>query len=552
MGRSWGWRAPAFVAACVALVATASTAGACEPGATLRGPDANTTAAANAAAAGDEAVPSARCGPGSHPETGVQGEVPRADRQSGRVLQAYTCNVEELGHFWGQGTSYVNQSYGSCAYLATRAGDTASPGVQVVDVSDVRHPVLASTLRTPAMLAAWESLKVNERRGLLAAVTALGPAGNGAVFFDVYDIATDCRHPRLLDSVSGQQLSIPSNAAGHEGNWSADGNTYWSDGIGAMTAIDVTDPTAPHVLYVGSPSPSGHGFGISADGDRLYLAQSGNLTQSLAGAADPTGQNPNGLIVLDASDIQQRRPNPQLRRVSSLFWADGGTAQMAVPVTYLGHPYVVFTDELLYGGGRIIDLGDEHHPRIVSKLKLAIQLPAYADARAADTQASGIFGYNAHYCAVDRPTDPTAAACGYFESGIRVFDIRDPAHPREIAYFHPPAQLGHNAQLDGSEHAAGTGANNQLTADWCSSPPRFVGSQLWVACQDYGFMTLQLARSTYPLPPLRGTTGSMLLVAPQLPLALVAVLAGTAADVRRRRRPRGDRRHRTRSYQPAC
>ena len=31
-----------------------------------------------------------------------------------------------------------------------------------------------------------------------------------------------------------------------------------------------------------------------------------------------------------------------------------------------------------------------------------------------------------------------------------------------------------------------------LTADYCSSPPRFVGKdQLWVSCQDNGFMTLR-------------------------------------------------------------
>lgn len=40
--------------------------------------------------------------------------------------------------------------------------------------------------------------------------------------------------------------------------------------------------------------------------------------------------------------------------------------------------------------------------------------------------------------------------------------------------------------------AARGGATVELTADWCSSPPRFVApDQLWVTCQDDGFMALR-------------------------------------------------------------
>jgi hypothetical protein len=44
-------------------------------------------------------VPRANCGPGSRPETGLQGQVPLADRQSGRSSQGYWCNLELVGRY---------------------------------------------------------------------------------------------------------------------------------------------------------------------------------------------------------------------------------------------------------------------------------------------------------------------------------------------------------------------------------------------------------------------------------------------------------------------
>lgn len=81
--------------------------------------------------------------------------------------------------------------------------------------------------------------------------------------------------------------------------------------------------------------------------------------------------------------------------------------------------------------------------------------------------------------------------------------IREPGAPREIAYYNPPAQVGRNAELTGSEHASNPALSGALTADWCSSPPRFVGNQLWVTCQDNGFMALRFTNRSYPLGPAR-------------------------------------------------
>ena len=93
--------------------------------------------------------------------------------------------------------------------------------------------------------------------------------------------------------------------------------------------------------------------------------------------------------------------------MGDVTWPDGSTAQMTIPVTIGGHPYVVETDEGANGGARIIDVADETKPRVVAKLKLEIQMPANGS-RAAETGTSG-FGYNTHYCGVPQRTDPGIA-----------------------------------------------------------------------------------------------------------------------------------------------
>lgn len=482
-------------------------------------------------------VAAAQCGAGSLPETGLQGQVPLADRKSGRNLQGYRCNLELVGQYQGAGASVVSPSTSNCAYLSTSGSLVdplqslePSPGAQVVDVSSTAHPALSGNLTGPAMLAGtWESLKVNEPRKLLGGVAVGLEVGAG--FFDVYDV-TDCAHPVHLNVVAGTPLELPDNLLGHEGNWSPDGKTYWSTGnvTGLITAIDVSKPQSPQILYTGLAGfPANHGVELSADGNRLYLATC----------------FPGGVVVLDVSDIQSRKAAPSIRQVGAVSWNPFSCGQHALPVTYGGKPYLIAPDEFDSEGVHIIDISDETKPVVVRQIQLQIQQLQNAATRTADTAGDGLFGYEAHYCAVDTPTDPKALACGYFQSGVRVFNIADPMQPREIAYYNPPAQTGKGLTLQHSLHAwlgglaptvsdlytsgsgvtVGTGTidaryvgafvaelpgllaglgngdpvSGNLSADWCSSPPRFVGNQLWVSCMDNGFMALQFTNGAYPI-----------------------------------------------------
>ncbi|WP_029921386.1 LVIVD repeat-containing protein [Nevskia soli] len=485
---------------------------------------------------GTDAVATAQCGAGSLPETALQGEVPLADRQSGRNLQGYRCNLEMVGQYQGTGASVVSPSTGTCAYMST--GGTLldplqilepSPGVLVVDASNPAQPVQSANLTGPSMLiGTWESLKVSETRKLLGGV-AVGPLVGG-VFFDVYDI-TDCAHPVQTNAIAGTSLELPDNVLGHEGNWSPDGMTYWATGTaaGSITAIDVSNPKSPKIVFTGLEGfPANHGVELSADGNTLYLATC----------------LPGGVQVLDVSDIQSRKAAPSIRQVGSVTWNALSCAQHALPVSWGGKPYLIAPDEFDSEGIHIIDISDPTQPKIVNQIQLQIQLLKNAALRTADTVGDGAFGYESHYCTVDTTTDPKALACGYFQSGIRVFNIANPLQPREIAYFNPPAQTGKGLSLQHSLHAwiggllppisdlytstsgvsvgtgtidlryiggfvadlpallanAGTGpVSGNLSADWCSSPPRFVGNQLWVTCMDNGFMALRFTNGVYPI-----------------------------------------------------
>ncbi len=452
-------------------------------------------------AMGGESVPKATCGPDDRTESGLQGQTTGAERLGdpglGDSELGYNCNLELVGQTQGEGTSWQMAWFDDCAYYDTANNPAQQDlGTRVVDVSDPRNPQVTEFLTTDAMLDPWESLKVNQKRKLLAGVQFGGPG------FDIYDVS-DCRHPVLKASVV-----LPDDVDGHGGDFAPDGRTYWGTdigGTGTIYAIDVTDPSNP--TYLGQFPHNAHDISISKDGTRAYLAQIGNF-----GRFD----DPNGLVILDVSEIQERRPNPQVSVISTLFWEDGSIAQFPQPVTIRGRPYLIFTDEGGSGGifrpavedacarglppfgfARIIDISDETNPTIVSKLKLEVHDPANCNEILKDP-AYNIFGYDGHYCGVDNARNAKILACSYFRSGIRVFDIRDPSHPEEIAYFKPGARR--TEILPGSQLANREG---DRTTDWATARIRIRKHkkakgkkdksklEIWFTTQDNGFQVVR-------------------------------------------------------------
>jgi hypothetical protein len=160
------------------------------------------------------------------------------------------------------------------------------------------------------------------------------------------------------------------------------------------------------------------------EGDRAYL---------------PYGEG--GAIIVDISD--PRRP----RMVSQLIF-QGLCSRQGIH-TYLPLPrrkLALINDEAINENGEenlnmagIVDLKDEKEPRLISLFPQP--LPPPDSGLKNFFEKGGRFGpHNQHHpnhqpCLEDRDD---IAYLTYFNAGLRIYDIRDPRAPREIAYFIPP------------------------------------------------------------------------------------------------------------------
>jgi hypothetical protein len=308
----------------------------------------------------------------------------------------------------------------------------------VLDMTDPAHPRRTANLVTPTMLSPHESLLVNEQRGLLAA--EMGTAVTLPGILEIYDVKTDCRHPRRLSTTL-------SSLFGHESGFSPDGMTWYASGTTAgFAAIDVSNPRRPRTLFQ-RLGVQYHGMRLSDDGRTLYAAN--------IGTPGPAGISGGGLRILDVSQIQDRAPHPKVPTLSNLTWRGSSIPQVAEPFTRGGHQYLFEVDEFVdlfsargltdlnhspVGAARIISIDDPRHPSVVSDIRLAVHQPdVHAGVQLKDPGAwFPAQGYAGHYCGMPTRNNPKIAGCSMILSGLRLFDIRDVQHPRELAYFNKP------------------------------------------------------------------------------------------------------------------
>jgi hypothetical protein len=174
-----------------------------------------------------------------------------------------------------------------------------------------------------------------------------------------------------------------------------------------------------------------------------------------------------------------------------LTWPLVSTPQTTIPVTIKGHSYLIEIDEFAsgdnVGAGRIIDIADDTKPTVISNFRLAVnQAAARKGDQANDSGASSsLQGYAGHYCSVPDRNEPGVVACSFIISGLRLFDIRDPFHPKEIAYFNAPVK---------PSATGGPGSN------YAMSSPAFVPSrgEIWYSDGNLGFYAVKVTNGAWP------------------------------------------------------
>jgi hypothetical protein len=490
-------------------------------------------------------VRKAHCAVHDNAETGLQGQIPLPDRLAG--FKGFNCNLEKTAStsatrgdgLWQQ-FAYVRDSAGRLCGYAGGTYFSGNPGTVVVDLTDPDHSVQTALLTTPGMITPGEGLRAHTGRGLLVSGNYQNAPQTNSVShgFDVYDVGTDCRHPQLLSSTTSMLFDTtglpqypgngpwpnPDATYGHEGAFAPDGRTYYESdpAHGVYHAIDVTDPTNPKLLGTfQSPAFSRssplaaqgvpHGVSISDDGKRTYFINSAINFAAPGGMVPQTGEWHNGFLIVDTSDIQARRLNPKMRVISEVSFHDGSAEQMTIPIRIKGKHYLVVEGEAGTGqlnpagiksacaAGltpfamvKIFDIQDERKPKLVNNLVLEVNDPVNCATIAPEASLVNGFIYDVHMCSVDNRDDATTLVCGYFQSGIRVYDIRNPKNVKEIAYFVPPAKsAGPGTTLFG-----GSGPG------WCAAIPFLdaAAGMLYSSCADSGVVSLKFTNDVWPFP----------------------------------------------------
>ncbi|HET9668569.1 MAG TPA: hypothetical protein VFQ93_03105 [Casimicrobiaceae bacterium] len=500
-------------------------------------------------------VPKAICGPTDHTESGLQGQTTLQERMSGDSERAYNCNLELLGEepqdtYQGAYSQDGPAWYDVCTYYGTDRGFTTGQGIKVIDASDAQHPVVVTQLTdSNAALSPHETVATNAKTRLLVAGQTNGQQ------FAVYDIS-DCRHPVLKGTVDASSTSFH-----HMGAFAPDGKTYYAgqnfQGIGGFVyPFDVSDPAHPKSLkpwqYLGDGRP--HSLTLNSS-SFLPGAPEGTLAFVGQNTSYPYAAGGDGLVIEDVSDYQNRVASPQIGIISKLFSPLGGAESM-IQVKIKGHPYIVTTDEAgaangaggwqaacargasPFGFPQIVDVADIEHPVIVSKLRLQVNnpdptscealrvgTPPDAPGTAPGTNLPAISGttnYSEEACVPDNPEDTKMIACSFQNAQLRVFDVSDPIHPKEIAYWKSGAVRTKVLPSSGS-WAAGVDRTVDKIAHWVrwvvvkkgngddkakgsnnghgngngvgGGPGNSADIQLWTVSDGHGFQVLRFSKS---------------------------------------------------------
>jgi hypothetical protein len=406
------------------------------------------------------------------------------DQLTGRALRGYNCGLALVGRVALDGASANMAWAGHCAYVAT-----AGTGINVIDVSDPTRPRVTATLHGSGSDLTIETIAAHEGNGRSVLVAGrYGPAPLPVPApMDIYD-ATDCAHPRLVTT-----FTFPENI--HNLTISPDGNRVYA--TQPLQVLDIGDLAHPVLLGnleeqisqsnvlqgLGLPvSYLGHEAWTSPDGNILYLGGQ-TPTFSLFTIVDITGWPGRAPRVL--SQVEGRGHSIRLARMNGRTYALHSEESIVGPTAKGCVPEVLNP----FGGAAqpwLSDVTDPRRPQMrISRLTLAINDPANCLRQVADGENASV-----HYHDVDNPVHTRFAMASMWNAGLRIFDVRDPRRPKEVAYFNPGAWLRPSDDV-------------LLDKAWGHTRYDAKKGQIWFATQTGGFWVVELepqVRSALGLP----------------------------------------------------
>jgi hypothetical protein len=334
-------------------------------------------------------------------------------------------NMRLVGHndIGGKGDCMHINVVDGFAYVA-HMGENGI-GTSILDVSDPSAPRLVNQLMVPAFTHSHKVQIVGDV--LLVNYEQYGRGGQGMTGLKVFDISKRDQ-PREIGF-------LPMTGKGvHR-------MTYWEPPYATMSgsdegwtdqffmAVDLSDPTRPREVgrwWMPGMWKEG-GEELHAPIGRRYAMHHAHIRNNRAFV----GWWDAGLVILDVSDITK----PAL--VSHLPFGDdeSGCTHTALPIP--GRDILVVTDESTHDlcqevpkDVRIVDIGDDRNPRVIAKFPRP----------EGDYCSLGRFGpHNIHEHRPGSMLDPNTIYLTYFNAGVRVYDIGEAAHPKEIAHFVPEA-----------------------------------------------------------------------------------------------------------------
>jgi hypothetical protein len=301
-----------------------------------------------------------------------------------------------------------------------------------------------------------------------------GAAGRGAACRSAF---RPC-HPRYVTT-----FSFPSNI--HNLTISPDGNRVYA--TLPVQAVDIRDlahpvylgnleneipqPSLPQSLGVPNVSYLAHEVWTSPDGNTLYLGGQTPLFGSFT-IVDITRWPARRPVVL--SQVEGRGHSIRLATINRRTYAlhseesiVGPTAKGCVPETM--NPF---------GGAAqpwLSDVTDPRHPMMhVSQMNLAINDPANCATAIADGEDASV-----RYHDVDSEERTTFVMASMWNAGLRIFNVRQPLHPKEVAYFNAGMYL----QLFDS---------GVLDKAWGHVRYDARTGQIWFSTQSGGFWVVEL------------------------------------------------------------